>query len=83
MKTKNLIMFMMLALCISSCTSPYDENNAKTLITTKTPKCINVVQIYVNSFSGVSYYSAVDSSYIQHIFRVTSSGVVVVFDPKK
>ena len=75
MKTKNLIVCMLLLLGLTSCSS-YNSDNAKVLIKNKVPKCMNVVQSSEKDVEGNIYYAAVDSTYKLHIFWVSAGGNV-------
>lgn len=81
MKTKFLIAcILLLALC--SCSSdPYDENNAITLVKARVPKCTNIVRIDKSNIC--TYYIAVDSSYILHVFSISSKGEITYLTKKK
>ncbi|MFA6256034.1 MAG: hypothetical protein WC606_02515 [Candidatus Absconditabacterales bacterium] len=84
MKTKMLIMLMLLSLfALYSCNS-YDENDAKILIKARVPKCVNIVRVVkANSdLDSYDYYAAVDSAYAIHIFSVHRTGRVKERNPK-
>jgi|GEM_PF-3906135 len=81
MKTKMVIVLMLLAsLALSSCDS-YDESNAKTLIKARVPKCVNIVK--VREGNQIDHYAAVDSAYTIHTFSVHWTGKIEELNPKK
>ena len=75
MKTKNLIAFAIFIFLFTlfSCSHSINGEDAKTLIKTKVPKCVNVAQ------SGASNdYAAVDSSYRIRFFYAHEGGVTEI-----
>ena len=82
MKNKMVILFILLSLsALCSCRS-YDENNAKVLVKSKVPKCVNIIKVSYD-IKEKTYYAAVDSAYNIHVFSVTSDGKIEDLTDKK
>lgn len=81
MKNKILLaMSFLLLLTLASC-GQYDENNAKTLIRARVPKCVNITKVSVGRDG--TYYAAVDSFYTIYDFSVSCRGYVKALNSKK
>lgn len=72
MKIKILTLFLFIVIC--SCSSPYNEEDAKTLIRSR-GNYVNVSLVY-GPDKTYKVYAAVDSTYNIHVFGVNYLGQV-------
>lgn len=77
MKNKMLIMFVFVIaslLALNSCSNTeFEQEDAKTLIMSRVPKCVNIVKVMEGTYT---YYAAVDSTYTIHVFSVSYKGEI-------
>ncbi len=74
-----IVFVLLLSFALSSC-EPYNEDNAKTLIMARVPKCVNITMVVSGN---CDYYAAVDSAYNIHSFKINSFGEVEELNTKK
>jgi len=75
MKNKMLIVFVVASLLgLSSCSEKeFEQEDAKTLIMSRVPKCVNIVKVNEGTYT---YYAAVDSTYTIHVFLISYKGEI-------